>query len=172
MMCVKLCQRSTMNSWMSLTSLKSTSCLLTGHMIIRLSWLVTLLLLRVELTVCLHTSFRKSRNTSMRTSQINLSLSARQLTPHQCYLPSNSMGTSGFVWTTESSMLSSSRTVIHYHLIEEVIGKILELQASHSCLNIIAAFNKLCMHPDSEDLTTFITASEILQVLGIAIWTN
>ena len=42
-------------------------------------------------------------------------------------------------------------------LIEEVIGKILGCKHL-TCLDIIAAFNKLCMHPDSEDLTTFITA--------------
>ena len=42
-------------------------------------------------------------------------------------------------------------------LIEEVIGKILNCKhLTH--LDIIAAFNKLCMHSESEDLTTFITA--------------
>ena len=42
-------------------------------------------------------------------------------------------------------------------LIEEVIGKILNCKHL-TCLDIIAAFNKLRMHPESEDLTTFITA--------------
>ena len=42
-------------------------------------------------------------------------------------------------------------------LIEEVIGKILGCKHL-TRLDIIAAFNKLRMHPDSEDLTTFITA--------------
>ena len=42
-------------------------------------------------------------------------------------------------------------------LIEEVIGKILGCKHL-TRLDIIAAFNKLHMHPDSEDLTTFITA--------------
>ena len=42
-------------------------------------------------------------------------------------------------------------------LIEEVIGKI--LRCKHlTCLDIIVAFNKLCMHSDSENLITFITA--------------
>ena len=42
-------------------------------------------------------------------------------------------------------------------LIEEIIEKILECKhLTH--LNIIAAFNKLHMHSDSEDLITFITA--------------
>ena len=42
-------------------------------------------------------------------------------------------------------------------LIEEVLEKI--LRCKHlTCLNILAAFNPLCMHSDSEDLTTFITA--------------
>lgn len=42
-------------------------------------------------------------------------------------------------------------------LIEEVIGKIVGCKHL-TRLDIIAAFNKLRMHPDSEDLTTFITA--------------
>ena len=42
-------------------------------------------------------------------------------------------------------------------LIEEIIEKILECKHL-TCLNIIAAFNKLHMHSDSENLTTFITA--------------
>ena len=42
-------------------------------------------------------------------------------------------------------------------LIEEVIGKILGCKHL-TRLDIIAAFNKLRMHPDSEDFTTFITA--------------
>ena len=42
-------------------------------------------------------------------------------------------------------------------LIEEVIGKLVGCKHL-TRLDIIAAFNKLRMHPDSEDLTTFITA--------------
>ena len=42
-------------------------------------------------------------------------------------------------------------------LIEEVIGKILGCKHL-TRLDVIAAFNKLRMDPDSEDLTTFITA--------------
>ena len=42
-------------------------------------------------------------------------------------------------------------------LIEEVIGKIMGCKHL-TRLDIIAAFNKLRMHPDSEDMTTFITA--------------
>ena len=42
-------------------------------------------------------------------------------------------------------------------LIEEIIEKI--LRCKHLiCLNIITAFNKLCIHSDSENLITFITA--------------
>ena len=42
-------------------------------------------------------------------------------------------------------------------LIEEIIEKILECKYL-ICLNIIAVFNKLCIHSDSENLITFITA--------------
>ena len=42
-------------------------------------------------------------------------------------------------------------------LIEEVIGKLVGCKHL-TRLDIIAAFNKLRMHPDSEDLTTFVTA--------------
>ena len=42
-------------------------------------------------------------------------------------------------------------------LIEEIIEKILKCKYL-TYLNIITAFNKLCMHSDSENLTTFITA--------------
>ena len=42
-------------------------------------------------------------------------------------------------------------------LIEEVIGKILNCKHL-TRLDIIAAFNKLRMHPESEDFITFITA--------------
>ena len=42
-------------------------------------------------------------------------------------------------------------------LIEEVIGKILSCKHL-TWLDIIAAFNKLQMDPNSKDLTTFITA--------------
>ena len=42
-------------------------------------------------------------------------------------------------------------------LIEEIIEKILRYKHL-ICLNIITAFNKLCIHSDSEDLITFITA--------------
>ena len=42
-------------------------------------------------------------------------------------------------------------------LIEEVLGKILKCKHL-TCLNILTTFNQLCMHSDSEDLTTFITA--------------
>ena len=42
-------------------------------------------------------------------------------------------------------------------LIEEIIGKIIGCKHL-TRLDIIAAFNKLRMHPDSEDYTTFITA--------------
>ena len=42
-------------------------------------------------------------------------------------------------------------------LIEEVIGKLIGCKHL-TRLDVIAAFNKLRMHPDSEDLTTFITA--------------
>ena len=44
-------------------------------------------------------------------------------------------------------------------LIEEVIGKIMGCKHL-TRLDIIAAFNKLRMHPESEDMTTFITALE------------
>ncbi len=51
----------------------------------------------------------------------------------------------------------SKRNRYSLPLIDEVIGKIVGCKHL-TRLNIISAFNKLRMHPDSEDYTTFITA--------------
>jgi len=53
----------------------------------------------------------------------------------------------------------SKRNRYSLSLIDEIIGKIVSCKHL-TRLNIISAFNKLRMHPDSENYTTFITALE------------
>jgi len=53
----------------------------------------------------------------------------------------------------------SKRNRYSLSLIDEIIGKIVNCKHL-TRLDIISAFNKLRMHPDSEDYTTFITALE------------